>query len=381
VSYSWDNANRLTGITRGTTSIPFNYDNANRKTTLTLPNGIVLAYAYDSDSRVTGMTWTLAGNPVADLEYSYDANGRVTEKTGSLAQTNLPQPVSGNTFNAANEMTVFNGAPLIYDPNGNLTNDGTNTYAWDARNDLAGITGSNTSSFVYDADGRRTQKTIGGTSTQFLYDGLNLVQEIQNSAPNANLLTGLGIDEYFQRTDSAGARNYLTDVLGSTLALTDPSGTTQTAYLYDPFGSSAASGQASSNTFQFTGRENDNSGLYYYRARYYAPSLGRFISQDPVGSLAGDLDVYTYVRNNPLSYTDPSGLSPNLSGFKPCSSIPVLGVGLTIICEFACKKQNFGYQGCQAQWLPDWELRFVCVCKGKCGKKQYIIQPRQKVAH
>ena len=94
----------------------------------------------------------------------------------------------------------------------------------DARNHLTAIVGPNTASFVYGPDGRRTQKAINGTSTQFLYDGLNPVQEIQNGALSANLITGLGIDEYFQRTDSAGARNYVTDILGSTLALTDSSG-------------------------------------------------------------------------------------------------------------------------------------------------------------
>ena len=104
-------------------------------------------------------------------------------------------------------MTAFNGTPQTYDANGNLTNDGTNTYSWDARNHLVGrspvliLRASRTTRL-----GRRAQKTIGSTSTQFLYDGLNPVQELQNGAPSANLITGLGIDEYFQRTDSAGAR-------------------------------------------------------------------------------------------------------------------------------------------------------------------------------
>lgn len=191
VSYWWDNANRLTGITQGA-AIPFGYDNANRKTSLTLPNGIVLTYTYDNDSLVTAMTWTLGSAAVGDLEYQYDADSRVIQKTGSFAQTNLPQAVTGNTFNAANEMTSFNGTPQTYDADGNLVNDGTNTYSWDARNHLTAIVGPNTASFAYDADGRRAQKTIGNTSTQFLYDGLNPVQELQNGAPSANLLTGLG---------------------------------------------------------------------------------------------------------------------------------------------------------------------------------------------
>ena len=327
VSYGWDNANRLTGITQGTTSIPFGYDNANRKSTMTLPNGILLTYTYDNDSRVTAMTWTLAGNPVGDLEsltrdgddldaggqsgghleYSYDADGRVIQKTGSFAQTGLPQAVTGNTFNAANEMTSFNGTPQTYDANGNLANDGTNTYSWDARNHLVGITGSSTSTFVYDAFGRRTNKTIAGTATQLLYDGLNPVQEIQNGAPSANLLTGLGVDEYLQPTDASGPSSYLTDALASTLALANSAGALATSYTYDPFGATAAAG-SSSNPYQFTGRENDGTGLNYFRARYYESQTQRFVSQDPLDFKARTTDLYSYVSNDPQDLVDPLGL-------------------------------------------------------------------------
>jgi RHS repeat-associated protein len=214
--------------------------------------------------------------------------------------------VSNNTFNAANEMTAFNGTPQTYDPNGNLTNDGTNTYSWDARNHLTAIGGPSSATFAYDPLGRRDLKTINGVPTQFLYDGLNPVQEIQNGAPSANLLTGFGTDEYFQRTDSAGARDYLTDILSSTLALTDSSGTKQTSYLYDPFGNAAASGQASTNPYQFTGRENDGPGLYNYRARYYSPTLERFTSQDPK-EFVNSTNLYGYVTDDPTDIVDPTG--------------------------------------------------------------------------
>jgi RHS repeat-associated protein len=155
--------------------------------------------------------------------------------------------------------------------------------------------------------------------TRYLHDGLNPVQE-QDAlrAPVANLLTGLSIDEFFQRTDSAGARSYLTDLIGSAVALTEPAGTIATTYSYEPFGNVTVGGSADSNPFQFAGRENDGTGLYYFRARYYSPTLQSFISQDPVGFFAGDLNLYRYVRNNPLRYIDPLGLELILSpDFSP----------------------------------------------------------------
>lgn len=314
VSYGWDDANRLTGITQGSGSIPIAYDNADRRNTLTLPDGIVLTYSYDNDSHVTAMGWTLGSSTVGSMQYQYDADGQVTQKTGTFAQSQLPSAVAGNSFNAANEMTAFNGTPLTYDANGNLTNDGTNTYAWDARNHLTAISGPNTASFAYDADGRRAQKTVNSTSTQFLYDGLNPVQEIQNSAPSANLLNGLGVDQHFERTDSSGTSSFLTDALGSTLVLANASGELATGYAYDPFGNTAATGQASSNPYQFTGRENDGTGLYYNRARYYDPTLGRFISQDQLDFHANGPNLYAYVNNAPTNFVDLEGEAILLPG-------------------------------------------------------------------
>ena len=100
-----------------------------------------------------------------------------------MASTNLPQAVSGNTFNAANQMTAFGSQSLSYDANGNLVSDGTNTYTWDARNHLASISGGAFAAFVYDPLGRRASKTVNGTTTQFVYDGLNPVQELDGASP------------------------------------------------------------------------------------------------------------------------------------------------------------------------------------------------------
>ena len=133
------------------------------------------------------------------------------------------------------------------------------------------------------------EKVIGGTTTQFLYDGLNPLQELDGASPpnvTANLLTGLDIDEYFTRTDSSGTATFLSDALGSTIGLTNSSGAIATSYTYDPFGNVTDSGSANANPYQFTGRENDGTGLYFYRARYYSPTLQRFVSQTRSGSLA-----------------------------------------------------------------------------------------------
>ena len=232
-------------------------------------------------------------------------------KTGSFAQTNLPQAVTGNTFNADNEMTAFNGMPLSYDANGNLTNDGTSTYTWDMRNHLAGISGAVAASFVYDAFSRRMSKSIAANTTQFLYDGFNPVQELQAGTPSANLLTGGRIDEYFERSDSTGNASYLSDNLGSTMALADSTGAIQTQYAYEPFGNTTTSGASSANSYQYTGRENDSTGLYYYRARYYSATLQRFISQDPAGFAGGDLNLYGYVHDSPINLIDPLGICPD----------------------------------------------------------------------
>ena len=170
------------------------------------------------------------------------------------------------------------------------------------------ISGAVPASFQHDPFGRRVSKTIGGM-TQYLYDGANPVQEISGTTASANLLTG-SVDEYFQRTDSAGARNFLTDALGTTLSLADPTGTLQTQYTFEPFGNTSQSGSTTTNSFAYTSRELDATGLYFYRARYYSASFHRFASEDPISFLGGHANLYAYGFNSPLNYTDASGQCP-----------------------------------------------------------------------
>jgi RHS repeat-associated protein len=114
------------------------------------------------------------------------------------------------------------------------------------------------------------------------------------------------VDEWFVRSDGSGA-HYLTDNLQSTVALTDGSGTVQTEYMYDAFGTTTVTGASTSSTLAFAGRENDVAGLYYSRARYYDPKQQRFISEDPIG-FRGGINVFAYANNNPMRFTDPLGL-------------------------------------------------------------------------
>lgn len=207
----------------------------------------------------------------------------------------MPEALSGATFDAANRVQTWSAQPFTYDLNGNLASDGLASYTWNVRNQLTGISGGTSGSFAYDAVGRRRTKTIGATTTNFLYDFANAVQELSSGGtPAANLLAGLDIDEIFTRTDTNCTNTLLVDALGSTLALADATAAVQTQYTFDPFGVTTASGlTTNSNALQFTGRENDGTGLYYYRARYYDAATGRFTQEDPSGPQGG-LNLYSY---------------------------------------------------------------------------------------
>jgi RHS repeat-associated protein len=156
------------------------------------------------------------------------------------------------------------------------------------------------------------------------------VQELSGSGTvTANMLNGSVVDERHGCECSTGVNStFLSDGLGSTLALADSNGTVQTQYTYDAFGNATTSGTTTSNTSQYTGRENDGTGLHYYRARYYSPSLQRFISQDPLGFGGGDSNLYAYVGNSPTNFTDPHGTNPLMAVAGACLEGALVSVAM-----------------------------------------------------
>jgi RHS repeat-associated protein len=306
-TYTYDDANRITQIAQNTSTVNLTYDAGGRRSSVTLPNGVMTRYTYNASSQITGLTYDQPNLTLGNLVYTYDSVGRRTGLGGTLAQIDLPASLSSATYNANNQLTMWDATTFTYDANGNLANDSSRTYSWNARNELSSLGGSVTASFSYDPFGRRTSKSIGGVGTTYLYDGANIIQELSGSTPTANLLRG-ETDEVFVRADGASISHFLADALGSSVALTDTTGTIQGTYRYQPFGTTASSGSVTNNGFQFTGRENDGTGLYYYRARYYAPGRQRFLSEDPIDFGAGDANLYVYSGNDPINKTDPSGL-------------------------------------------------------------------------
>ncbi|WP_413933897.1 RHS repeat domain-containing protein, partial [Nitrospira sp. BLG_1] len=311
VTYGYDAASRLTQVAQGSLTVGLGYDNANRRTSLTYPNGTSTSYVYDVASRLTNINHLGPSGIIEALTYQYDAAGNRTSLTrNNAAASLLPAAVASATYDVANEQTAFAGATLTYDSNGNLTNDGTNTYVWDARNRLASISGGATASFNYDALGRRVHKTrstpLPAVSTTFLYDGNDIAAEIGGGAVGANYLRSLNIDEPFVRQTGTGNEFYHTDALGSSLVMSNAQGDSGTTYTYEPFGKTTVS-DTSANPFQYTGRENDGTGLLYYRTRYYSPTFSRFVSRDSIG-FGGGINVYAYVGNSPNHWIDPMGL-------------------------------------------------------------------------
>jgi RHS repeat-associated protein len=351
-AYVYDTLNRVQTLTPPAAisggSFGFGYDALSRRTSLTRPNTVNTNYSYDNLSRLLsvthakggvtldGATYTLdnAGNrsSKADLyasvttNYGYDNIYELLSATqgASTTESYTYDPVgnrlsnlsgSGWSNNTSNELTSRPGVSYTYDNNGNtLTktdSTGTTNYTWDFENRLTSVTlpgSGGTVSFKYDPFGRRIYKSSSGGASIFAYDGDNLIEET-NAAGGvvARYLQTQKIDEPLAMLRGGTTSYYQVDGLGSVTSLSSPAGALAQTYTFDSFGNQTASTGSLTSPFRYTGRESDSeTGMYYYRARYYDPTTGRFLTEDPLRFHAGS-NFYIYTFNSPQSLIDPSG--------------------------------------------------------------------------
>src|SRR5579872_5055685 len=267
-------------------------------------------YAYDSLYQPTQVTQ----GALTTESYAYD---QVGNRVSSLGQ-------SPYTYNVSNELLTTPEAGFTYDANGNTSSktdaSGTTQYQWDFENRLIGanLPGGGGARFKYDPFGRRIQNSAGAQVTNYLYDGANVVAELDlNGNIAARYTQGPGIDEPLAMWRNGVIGYYEQDGLGSITSLSGNRGTLMNTYIYSAFGKSTAAMEMIPNPFQFISRDYDSeTGLGYYRARYYDSSTGRFLSEDPIGFADGS-GFYRYVHNNPIIYIDPTGFKSHGWGTGP----------------------------------------------------------------
>lgn len=358
-TYRYDVVDRLTKlIDEAGAATTYTYDAAGRPISRRLPNGMVTTQEYDGLDRLARLKHAKGANVIADNQYQYNAASQIsqiaepattrsfaydpTDRLTAMTSPTLPAESYaydsvGNrtsshlsatyTHQPVNKLTQTSTASYSYDNNGNLIskNDGTGTwtYAWDYENRLKQVTRPDgvTVSYKYDALGRRIQRTpSNGVSSNFTYDGQDVVLDQNSDGSTVRYLNGPGIDNKLRQTTSTSTSLYfLSDHLGSTRALTNANGAVVESINYDSFGNGAGSALT---RYTYTGRERDpDTAQLYYRARYYDPQVGRFISEDPIG-LEGGINWYAYVRNNPVNFNDPEGLQVRSDRDRPGDYYP-----------------------------------------------------------
>jgi RHS repeat-associated protein len=344
-TYGYDTLNRLNGLANSWAgSFGFGYDALSRRTSLTRPNGVNTTYSYDSVSHLlsvlhqvgattldgAGYTNDAAGNRTVKANYlnnvtegyTYDPLYELTQVTqGASTTESYTYDLVGNrlsslgapsyNYNASNELTSSPSGSYTYDNNGNtLTDASGKSYTWDFENRLAQVVvpGSGTTTFRYDPIGRRIQKSGPLGTTNYLYDRASTVEEVDGSGNVvARYAQGESVDEPLAQLRSGATSYYQQDGLGSVTSLSNPAGGIAETYTYDSYGRPTASTGNLVNPLKYTAREFDSeTGLFYYRARYYDASAGRFLSEDRLRFGVGP-DFYAYTGNSPLNWIDPSG--------------------------------------------------------------------------
>ncbi|MBI5056236.1 MAG: choice-of-anchor D domain-containing protein [Nitrospirae bacterium] len=315
VSYTYDELNRLETVKIDwlNQTATYYYDDAGRLYFVMNFNGTVTIYGYDNANRLISLENKKSdATTLASYSFTLDGNGNRTQvvQNEPLVQILSPENASYTYNDKKNRLLAANTASFGYDFEGQLSTAYGSTYSFDYEHRLTGI-GSNTQ-FFYDGKGNRVQAVRDGVTTRYIYDASgNLLAEADGSNNiTSYYIYGAGL--LARVTPANQVYTYHFNAVGSTIAMSNSSQAVVNKYAYDPFGKILNQVEAIPQPLKFVGQHGvmtEPNGMYYMRARYYDPEVGRFISEDPIGFEGGDTNLMAYVGNNPILLIDSEGLA------------------------------------------------------------------------